>query len=154
MTTWPPRRAFVLAGQLAIVVLVVAETIVAATSPNGPSGLGFIPYAAVGAVLVIRRPRTSIGWILVGMGFCFALVSISVVGTASEFEDGTVALPVALFAIVHSGLGTTAFFLYAVLTMVFPSGRLPTGRWGRLGRAGLGVLPIHGLGVRYGSHRT
>jgi hypothetical protein len=48
-------------------------------------------------------------------------------------------LPVALFAVIHSGLLTTAFFLFAVLVMVFPSGRLPVGRWGRLGRAGLGV---------------
>jgi hypothetical protein len=138
MTTWPPRRAFVLAGQLAIVGLVLAETFVTATSPSGPSGLGFMPYAAVGAVLVIRRPRTSIGWILIGMGFCFALVSTSVTGAPSEFADGTVDLPTALFAILHSGLGTTAFFLYAVLTMVFPSGELPTGRWGPLARAGLG----------------
>jgi hypothetical protein len=139
MTTWPEGRAIALTGQLAIVGLVLAEAFLAATNSNGPSGLGFIPYSAVGAVLVIRRPRTSIGWILVGMGFSFALVSISVTGTASEFADGSVDVPAALFAVVHSGLPTTALFLYAVLTMVFPSGRLPTGRWGWLARAGLGA---------------
>jgi hypothetical protein len=125
------------AGRLAIVGLVMGAAIFTATSPIGPVGLGFIPYACVGALIIIRRPRTSIGWILLGMGMCYALISRPVEATAQEFADGTVDLPVALFAIVHSGMGTTVFFLYAVLAMVFPSGRLPTGRWGRLGRAGL-----------------
>jgi signal transduction histidine kinase len=126
-------------GRLAIVGLVIGGAIVTATSPVGPSGLGFIPYAGIGALLVMRRPQTSIGWILLGLGSCYALLSVPVSARAEQFADGTVGLPVALFAIVHSGLGTTAFFLYAVLAMVFPSGRLPTGRWGRLGRAGLGA---------------
>jgi signal transduction histidine kinase len=126
-------------GRLAIVGLVIGGAIVTATSPVGPSGLGFIPYAGIGALLVMRRPQTSIGWILLGLGSCYALLSVPVSARAEQFADGTVGLPVALFAIVHSGLGTTAFFLYAVLAMEFPSGRLPTGRWGRLGRAGLGA---------------
>jgi hypothetical protein len=132
-------RVLGLAGRLAIVGLVIGATIFTATSPIGPVGLGFIPYAGVGALLIIRRPRTSIGWILLGMGLGYALLSRPVEATAEEFADGTVDLPVALFAIVHGGMGTTVFFLYAVLAMVFPSGRLSTGRWGRLGRAGLAV---------------
>jgi hypothetical protein len=132
-------RILGLAGRFAIVVLVIGAATFTATSPIGPVGLGFIPYAGVGALLIIRRPRTSIGWILLGMGMGYALLSRPVEATAEEFADGTVDLPFALFAIVHNGMGTTVFFLYAVLAMVFPSGRLPTGRWGRLGRAGLGV---------------
>ena len=62
------RRALGLAGGLAIVGLVIGAVIVVATSPIGPSGLGFIPYAGVGTLLVIRRPWTSIGWILLGIG--------------------------------------------------------------------------------------
>ena len=132
-------RTLGLVGRLAIVSLVIGGAIVTVTSPMGPSGLGFIPYAGTGALLVIRRPRTSIGWILLALGSCYALLSVQVGATAEQFADGTVGLPVALFAIVHSGLGTTLLFLYAVLAMVFPSGRLPSGRWGRLGRAGLGA---------------
>ncbi len=133
------RRALGLAERILIVGLVIGAAIFTATSPIGPVGLGFIPYAGVGALLIIRRPRTSIGWILLGMGLGYALLSRPVEATAQEFADGTIDLPVALFAIVHNGMGTTVFFLYAVLAMVFPSGRLPTGRWGRLGRVGLGV---------------
>ena len=58
-------RALGLAGRLAIVGLVIIlGGVVAVTSPTGPTGLEFIPYAGIGALLVIRRPRTSIGWIL------------------------------------------------------------------------------------------
>ena len=132
-------RTFGLAAWLAIVGLLIIGGVVAVTSPTGPTSLEFIPYAGMGALLVIRRPRTSIGWILLGVGACYALMSMPVGARAEQFADGTVGLPVALFATIHSGLGTTAFFLYAVLAMVFPSGRLPTGRWGLLGRVGLGA---------------
>jgi hypothetical protein len=133
------RRAVGLAGGLAIVGLVIGAVIVVATSPIGPSGLGFIPYAGTGAILVIRRPRTSIGWILLAQGSCYVLLSVPVGARAEQFTAGNLDLPIAVFAIVHAGLGTTVFFLYGVLAMVFPSGRLPTGPWGRLGRLGLGA---------------
>jgi len=132
-------RTLSLAGRVALVSLVIGGAILGLTNPIGPTGLEFIPYAGVGALLIIRRPRTSIGWILLGLGSCYALVSVPVGARAEQFADGTVGLPVALFATIHSGLGTTAFFLFAVLAMVFPSGRLPAGRWGRLGRVGLGA---------------
>ena len=128
-----------LAARLTIVGLVIGAAFLSTTSPYGPAGLMSLPYGAMGAVLVIRRPRTSIGWLLLGISLCFALVSVPVTGTPQQFADGSVDLSVALFAIIHAGLGTTLTFLLAVLVMVFPSGRLPVGRWGRLGRAGLGT---------------
>jgi hypothetical protein len=136
------RRTLGLAGRLAIVGLVIGGAILGIASPTGPAGLIAVPYAVMGAILVIRRPRTSIGWILLGMGSCYMLVSVPVTTPAEQFANGTAAPLIVLFAIVHSGLGTTAVFLYAVLAIVFPSGRLPVGGWGRLGRAGLvaGVL--------------
>ncbi len=132
-------RVLGLAARLAIIGLVFGATILSTMSPFGLGGLLPLPYAAMGAVLVIRRPQTSIGWILLGVALCFALISVPVTGTPQEFADGSVAHPIALFAVIHTGLPTTSFFLFAVLVMVFPSGRLPVGRWGRLGRVGLGV---------------
>jgi hypothetical protein len=128
-----------LGARFAIVGLVIGAAILSTTSPIGPTGLLSLPYSVMGGVLVIRRPRTSIGWLLLGLGACYALISLPVTVSPEQFEDGSIGLPVALFAIVHSGLGTTAFFLYAVLVLVFPSGRLPVGRWGRLGRVALGA---------------
>lgn len=128
-----------LAARLAIVGLVIVASMLSFTSPAGPAGLLGIPYAAMGAVLVMRRPETSIGWILIGLALWFALISVPVWGTPQQFADGSVDLSVAPFAIFHAGLPTTLFLLFAVLVMAFPSGRLSGGRWGRLGRVGLGV---------------
>jgi hypothetical protein len=133
-------RMIGLAARLAIVGLVMGAAFLSTMSPYGLGGLLLsLPYAAMGAILVVRRPRTSIGWLLIGVGLCFALISVPTGGTPQEFADGSVDPLVALFAVIHSGLPTTAFFFFAVVVMVFPSGRLPVGRWGRFGRAGLGV---------------
>jgi hypothetical protein len=135
-------RSLATGARLAIVGLVMGAVFLSLTSPQGPAGILPLPYAVMGAILVIRRPRTLIGWLLIGVALCFALISVPTGGTPQEFANGSVALPVALFAVIHSGLPTTAFFFLAVLVMVFPSGSLPGGRWGRLGRAGLGLALI------------
>jgi hypothetical protein len=123
-----------------VVGLVVGACFISMTSPQGPAaGVLPVPYALVGVILIIRRPRNMIGWLLVGVALCFTLISVPVTGRAEEFADGTVDLADALFASIHTALGTTAFFLFGILVMVFPSGRLAVGPWGRLARAGLGV---------------
>jgi hypothetical protein len=107
-------------GRLAILVLVVAGVVVSA-----PSGFGvfwFVPYAAVGAVLVIRRPRMSIGWFLLALGWCLALAATSVEATPEQFAGGTVALPVALFVVAP--WGSMGFYLFAVLAITFPTGTI------------------------------
>jgi len=126
-----------LLGRAAIIGLLIGGAILGITSPVGPAGVAGIPYLAMGALLVIRRPRTSIGWILLALGVCFVVISTPVTASARSFADGTVGLPGAIFAVVHGGLPTTSFFLFGLLALVFPSGRLPDGRWGRLARLGL-----------------
>jgi hypothetical protein len=130
-------RMFGPAARLTIVGLVIAVGILSTANPLGPAGLLSLPYAATGGILVMRRPRTSIGWLLLGLALCFALIAMPVTGTPQEFADGRVKLSHALFAVVHSGLGTTGFLLFAVLVLVFPSGRLPVGRWGRSARVAI-----------------
>jgi hypothetical protein len=132
------HRTLIRAGRVAVVGLVAAGAFVGAGS-----GLiwlvPFIPFAGVGALLAIRRPRTSIGWILIGLGWSFAILMAPVQATAQQFADGTADLPSAVLAVAQGGGGPAAFFLFALLATVFPSGRLPTGRWGMVGRAALGL---------------
>jgi hypothetical protein len=59
-------------GRIAVIGIVIAGALVAVS--NGINLLMFIPYAIVGALLAIRRPQTSIGWILLAIGWfsrCF-----------------------------------------------------------------------------------
>jgi hypothetical protein len=128
------------ARQIAVLGLVVAGVFVGAGSSGMPIWLvPFVPFAGIGALLAIRRPRTPIGWILIGLGWSFVLLVAPVRATAQQFADGNVDLPSAVLAVAQGGGGPTAFFLFAVLAIVFPSGRLPMGPWGIIARAALGV---------------
>jgi hypothetical protein len=121
------------------VVLLLA---VAAAVVGLPSGFGLlwaVPYGGVGALVAIRRPRTSIGWLLIAFAWAFALVTAAVDATAAQFWDGTLPSATAAFTVVTSTMGMVLFLLMAVLGMVLPSGRLPTGRWGAVARTGIGM---------------
>jgi hypothetical protein len=126
-------------GQVAVVGLVIAGVIVAIASRTELSLIWFIPFAGVGAILVIRRPRTSIGWILLGLGWALTIVTVRVPGTAEQFANATFDMPGDLLAVVHNASIGLLFYLFLLVATVFPSGQLPTGRWGRLGRAALAV---------------
>ena len=123
-------------GRIVVTILVVAGAVVAAS--GGIGLLLYVPYAGVAALLVIRRPRNSIGWILMSLSWEFALRLATIDATPEQFADGSVGAPIALFAVAEGAGGGAAFFLLGALAMVFPSGRLPSGRWGLASRAALG----------------
>ncbi len=110
-----------------------------AAAPSGIGLIWFVPYAGVGTLLAVRRPGTSIGWILVALSWGFVLILSTVPATAAQFDDGSVSPTAAGIAVVQAQSGLMLFFLLAVLSMVFPSGRPPTGRWGIVARLALGL---------------
>jgi hypothetical protein len=125
-------------GRIAVIAIVIAGALVAAlVTPSGFGLVWFIPFAGIGALLAIRRPRTSIGWILLALAWLLATVWIPV--ERDQFADVTVSWPLRLFALVHGAFGPLALLLLALLAVVFPSGRLPTGRWGTVVRVALVV---------------
>jgi class 3 adenylate cyclase len=126
-----------LLGRIAVLGLVIAGALVAVS--NGINLLMFIPYAIVGALLAIRRPQTSIGWILLAVGWFFAMLSTPLDATAEQFADMTVSWPLRLFVVARSAFVPAFFVLLALLAVVFPSGRLPSGGWGTAVRVALVV---------------
>jgi hypothetical protein len=120
-------------GRIAVIGIVIAGA--AVTAPSGIGLVWYIPFAGVGALLAIRRPGTSIGWILLALAWLTAIIWIPV--ERDQFTDVTVSWPLRLFALVHGASGPLTFLLLAVLAVVFPSGRLPTGRWGTVVRVAL-----------------
>jgi hypothetical protein len=135
----PTNRTLGRAGQVAIVGLLVVGGIVGLAGRTGIGFVWFMPYAGVGAILLIRRPQTSIGWILLALGWNYAIVTANVPGTIEQFADATFDVPVKLFAVIHNGSTGVLFYLYLLLVTVLPSGRLPTGRWGGLTRLALAI---------------
>lgn len=123
--------------QLVIAILFIAGCLVGLPSVYGL--FWFVPFGAVGALLMVRRPHTSIGWILFGLAWCFVVLTASVDATVQQFADGSVSLLTSVYAVVQSSAGSAAFYLFGLLAFVYPSGRLPGGRWGAVGRIALGI---------------
>ena len=99
------------------------------------AAFGFLIYAAIGGLIVIRRDGHLTGWLLI------------LIGLAVLWADGLIGLPGVspLFAAWVSSWGwALVFVLFAILTLTFPSGHLPAGSglWARAGRAAVWVLPI------------
>ena len=72
-------------------------------APRGKAGglsliillAAYVPYAGVGSILVARRPRNVIGWVLLGMGWTFAVSFLPIDATAHELQTLT-ASPLAM----------------------------------------------------------
>ena len=122
-----------LVGRIAVIGMVIAGAV--AVVPGGL--LLFIPFATVGTLLAIRRPQTSIGWILLALGWVFALLLTPIDATAGQFAAMTVNWPVRLLAVAQGAAAPASFVLLALLALVYPSGRMPKGRWGTAVRGGL-----------------
>jgi two-component system NarL family sensor kinase len=140
--TWSPRTHPVPAAGLLLTVAVVgaAVTIAALTALDDAPGdhvtelataLAYVlPYAVVGAFLVVRRPDLPFGWLLAG---CAAVVAIGV-AIASQSYVALGRGSDSLAPQLGSLLATVQFLPVAVQGLVnvrFPSGQVTT-RFGRV----------------------
>lgn len=95
-------------------------------------------FAAVGLLLVWRRPQEVIGWLLLVIAATFVPVGSALPGSAADIIDRHLSDRMTILAWVN-GWGSVVFFgAFVALAAVFPSGRLPAGRLGRA--AGLAIL--------------
>jgi hypothetical protein len=100
----------------------------------------YVPYAGVGSILVARRPRNVIGWVLLGMGWSFAVAFLPIDATAHELQTQT-ASPLAMTIVwLTKWTVSLTFALFATLAFSFPTGRLARGRWRRIAVLVLGLI--------------
>ncbi len=151
----PPARSARL-----IVWFVLALAVVAAFASihSDSSSLVVLVMAAlngaVGTVLALRRPRNPIGWIFLAVLLVFTIQPAADALGGSAVQRGAAlpsGLPLALIW-VETWAFQLLFGLYYGLTLVFPSGRLPGGRIGRVVRVSL-LVPVAGVIVSaFGPH--
>jgi hypothetical protein len=111
-------------GALSLVILLVA----------------YVPYAGVGSILVARRPRNLIGWVLLGIGWTFAVGFLPIDATAHELQTLTASpLQEAIVWLTEWCVSVT-FALFALLAFTFPTGKLAAGRWRRLATLVLALI--------------
>ena len=123
------RVAFALLARSGVVLAAAAGFVVAAIA--GSAIVVYVPYATVGAVLIARRPRNGIGWLLTMIAWAFAVGFLPVRSTVEGLQALTappIVLAIAWFKSLSLPL---TFTLVACLAIVFPTGRLPVGRWRR-----------------------
>jgi hypothetical protein len=87
-------------------------------------------FAAVGALILSRRPRNIIGWLCWAIGFTLSLSNFGSNQAARRLAADSVSIPVALAL----QLGQIGYFvpllgLLPLLVLLFPTGRLPSRRW-------------------------
>jgi hypothetical protein len=94
---------------------------------------GFLPilgFAAVGALILSRRPHNVIGWLCWAIGFTWSLAALG--GDPAARRIGADSVPI--LAALALQLGQVAFLLsllglLPLLVLLFPTGRLPSRRW-------------------------
>jgi hypothetical protein len=111
---------------------------------NPPGMIAYLPYAAVAALLIIRRPAHVVGWLLALMAAAFAIVGrpIEVIEWAVETGHQRWLPLIAWFGTMAA---MAIFAGMAALAAVFPTGALPGGNAGRATRAALAVIAVLAL---------
>ncbi len=121
-----------------------ASALLLAGRPGGGSLIillaAYVPYGGVGSILVARRPRNVIGWVLLGMGWTFAVSFLPIDATAHELQTLTASPVQEAIAWLTKWTVSFTFALFALLAFSFPTGRLAQGRWGRLEALGLVLI--------------
>src|SRR6266550_7705915 len=146
MTTLPATLQADRPAPRLVVALVVAIVVVGLPTALSQiiALLVYLPYALVGALLAIRRPRNLIGWLLIGIGWGLLFGFQPIAAVSESLRNGTAAPLVMAIAWVKGWSWLGAFGLFVVVTVLFPSGHMPRGRWRG---AGVATIAAAWLGI-------
>jgi hypothetical protein len=123
-------------GASALAALVVAGALL---RPEPVTVLFYLSYAIVGGILVGRRPRNPIGWVLLLIAFSFVGTTTPANLDVGALQAGTAPLDQALGAWVVGWSGHVGYASFFALAVLFPNGRFPKGNGRAAAAAGLGV---------------
>jgi class 3 adenylate cyclase len=146
MTTLPATLQVERPAPRLVMALVVAIVLVGLPTAASQiiSLVVYLPYALVGGLLAIRRPRNPIGWLLIGIGWGLLFGFQPTPATAESLRSGAAAPLVMVIAWVKGWSWLGGFGLFVIVTVLFPSGHMPKGRWRG---AGVATIAAAWLGI-------
>jgi hypothetical protein len=137
-------------ARVGAVVLTVAGAVACVTAVTPLGTVLFLSYAGIGTYLVVRRPGNSIGWLLMLVAWGLAMGSVQIPAGLGELESGGLD-PVDAALTWSYGIGWWFAMLGLLgMALVFPSGRLPQGRWRRAGIAAIAAMGVIGVPMAIG----
>ena len=117
-------RAIGVAIGLLAIGLQCAVAIASQLDPQSSWVLAWVGFPVVGVLVLLRRPGNRIGWIMVAIGLCFALIGLTNYQLASDNGAWSPAFEAALQVL------NACWLLVPALIVCFPTGRA-TNRWDR-----------------------
>ena len=120
---------------VAVLMGIAVEGMVASTGRD-PDAFTFavLVFPAVGALVAPRRPKNSVGWVMVGVGAVLIFAQLLVAYALYGLEIRPGSLPAGDVALALGGPESPMWILFIMLTgafllLLFPDGRLPTPGW-------------------------
>ncbi len=127
-----PATATVLGG-LALVLtaayVALASLVHQLAAGNVGEPAALLIYAAVGFIVARRQPRNPIGWILLLFSVLFMLGGDAGYYAVLHYRLGHHQLPLAAAAVLLEPLWVPAVAVFPLVILLFPDGRLTSGRW-------------------------
>ncbi len=106
-----------------------------------------LAFPLVGALIASRRSRNPVGWICLADGLLWTFLGmIESYGIYGLVRPGSVAFPVAIYAVGQWLWVPTVGLLAIYLALLFPNGRLPSRRWRPLAWLSGAVIVLAGVG--------
>ena len=141
-----PERPLPSWAILLVLVSLAAGILMSVARADLPGAVFFVSYTGIGAFLVTRRPANSVGWLLMLTGWGLAIGSLRCNVPLETLLAGGLD-PGQAFSAWGNGTGwSLAFIGLTGIALVFPSGRLPSGRSRWLASVALGgVIAISAL---------
>lgn len=115
--------------RLALVALALGGFVLASVDPF--TLVFFGSYVVVGLILAFRRPTNGVSWLLIAIAFAFLGTTTPPRIDFAALQAGRAPLLDSVQAWIAAWIAPAAFLGFAGLAFVFPSGRLPAGRWRR-----------------------
>jgi hypothetical protein len=141
-------RSAITLGVLAFVLNLAGLVLVASAGESTAQLLqtmALLPTVAVGMLVAVRRPGNPLGWLLLGAGLFFSVNATAIAYSILDYRLHHGTLPLGRLALALQPAWAGGLVMVAGCLWLFPDGRLPSGRWRRVGGT------LFGAGLTFGA---